>query len=108
MAIYQPKLWGDGSLEFPDGRVFHWKSTNFWVTRWGFADSGENLLFVLKPGVDKPKLSDLFKTQAIVEIDPRGRALAELPLLVLLSWYLMILHQDDAAATTAAVTAAAS
>ena len=108
LAIYQPKFWGDGSLEFPDGRVFHWKSTNFWGTQWGFADSGENLLFALKPGVDKPKLSDLFKTQAIVEIDPRGRALAELPLLVLLGWYLMILHQDDAAATTAAVTAAAS
>ncbi len=29
VAIYQPKFWGDGWLAFPDGRVFHWKSTNF-------------------------------------------------------------------------------
>jgi hypothetical protein len=106
LAIYQPKFWGDGLLEFPDGRVFHWRSTNFWGTQWGFADWDGNSLFALKPGVDKPKLSDLFKTQALVEVEAQGHALAELPLLVLLGWYLMILHQDDAAAATAATTAA--
>jgi hypothetical protein len=108
LAIYQPKFWGDGWLVFPGGRVFHWKSTNFWGTQWGFADSYEDLLFALKPGVDKPKLSNLFKTQALVEVESQAYALPELSLLVLLGWYLVILHQDDVAAASAATTAAAT
>jgi len=48
----------------------------------------------------------LFKTQARVEIDLRGRALPELPLLVLLGWYLIVLQQEDAAAAAATVVVA--
>jgi hypothetical protein len=53
-------------------------------------------------------VSDLFKTQALVEIEPQVYALAELSLLVLLGWYLVILHQDDVAAASAATTPAAT
>jgi hypothetical protein len=108
LAVYQPRFWGDGSLEFRDGRVYRWRATNFWGTQWGFADSDENQLFALKPGVDKPKLSDLLKTQALVEIEPQGHTLPELPLLVLLGWYLMILHHDDTAAIAATTTVTAA
>lgn len=107
LALYWPKFWGDGWLEFVGGSRFHWKATNFWRTEWGFANEQEELLFLLKPGVEKPKLSDLLKTQAVVEIQPGGHHLAELPLLLMLGWYLMILHQEDTTvivATTAAST----
>ncbi len=53
-------------------------------------------------------MSDLFKTQALVEVESQAYALAELSLLVLLGWYLVILHQDDIAAASAATTSAAT
>jgi len=40
-----------------------------------------------------------------VEIGLRGRALPELPLLVLLDWYLIILQKQDAAAVAATTVA---
>lgn len=107
LGVYWPKHWSGGWLEFVKGGKFHWKATNFWGTEWGFCDVQDRLLFVLKPGVEKAKLSDLLKTQAVVEIAPQSHAHAALPLLLLLGWYLMILHQEDTAvtmATTAAVS----
>lgn len=107
VAVYWPKFWGDGWLEYADGSRFHWKSTNFWRTEWGFANAQEQYLFVLKPGVEKSQVSDLLKSQVVVEIASQGHDQAELPLLLMLGWYLAVLHQDDTtmtAATTAAVT----
>jgi len=108
LAVYWPKFWGDGWLEYVKGSRFHWKSTNFWGTEWGFANVQEQLLFVLKPGIEKPKLSDLLKTQAVVEIESQEHSLAELPLLLMLGWYLMILHQEDTMVTVTTTTAAVS
>ena len=59
-----------------------------------------------KPGAEKAKLSELFKNQAVVEVRLEGQAVRELPLLVLLGWYLIILRQDDSAAAAAAAAAA--
>ncbi len=101
-AIYHPKFWDDGWLNCTDGKNFHWKSVNFWETEWGFTNAQEQLLFTLKLGVEKLKFSDILKTQAVVNVDPQGSILAELPLLLMLGWYLMILHQDDTTATTTA------
>ncbi len=104
LAIYQPKFWGDGLLTFTNGPAFHWKSVNLWGTNWGFADAAEKMLYILKPGADKPKLSDIFKTQALLDIDPGVYYAPHLPLLVTLGWYLLVLQQDDTTATTAATT----
>jgi hypothetical protein len=105
LAVYEPKLWGDGVLRFPDGRTYEWKAMNFWGTQWCFADAQGQVVFAFKPERDRPKLSELFKTQADVEVGPAGQGLAELALLVLLGWYLVILQQDDAAAAAAAAAA---
>jgi hypothetical protein len=104
LAVYWPKLWGGGVLECANGSRFQWKSMNFWATTWGFADTREELVFTMKPGAEKSKLSDLLKSQAIVEIGTPSYALAELPLLLMLGWYLMIMQQDDAAITAAVVS----
>ena len=102
LAVFWPKFWGGGTVEFATGGRFQWKSLNFWATSWGFADTREELVFTMKPGAEKPKLSDLLKTQAVVEIGTHSYGLTELPLLLMLGWYLMIMQKDDAA-TTAAV-----
>lgn len=50
----------------------------------------------------------LMKMEGQVDIEPAASALAELPLLAVLGWYLLILFARDAAAagSTAAVVAA--
>ena len=105
LAVYWPTFWGDGWLEYVNGSLFHWKSINFWGTAWGFADPQEQLLFLLKSGSEHPKLADLLKTQAVVGIEPAGQHVPELPLLLSLGWYLMILHLEDSTTTVATTTA---
>jgi hypothetical protein len=96
VAVYQPKGWGSGGeVQFAGGRIFAWKPANFWATRYAFLDGAERAIVTFKPGGEESKWSDLFKFQALVEIDPSADGLEELPLLVSLGWYLMILHHDD-------------
>lgn len=105
VGVFWPKFSGGGWLEFSHGGRFQWKSLNFWASTWGFANPGGELVFTLKPGAEKFKLSDLFRTQAVVEIGTASFGLAELSLLLMLGWYLMIMQQDDAAATVVTTTA---
>ena len=102
-AVYQPKFWGDGYLTFAGGETFHWKPINFWATDWAFYDSSDRVLVKFKSGKEKSKLSDFFKTQAAVDIEPAAAAQPRLPILVALGWYLIILHGQDAAAAGGAV-----
>jgi hypothetical protein len=90
LAVYRPQFWGGGWVEYITGRRFHWKSTSFWGTEWGFFNTQEELLFVLKP-----KLLDLLKVQSIVEIEAPWHDLEELPLLLLLGWYLRVRDSYD-------------
>jgi hypothetical protein len=71
-----------------------------------FAAQDGTPLLALKQGSREGKLSDMFKTQSLVQIHPEARAVPELALLILVGWYLMILRQDDAAAGAAAAAAA--
>ena len=104
LAVYQPKGWGsEGELHFASGRSYLWKPANFWATRYAFVDGAGRPVVTFKPGSEESKLSALFKFQALVEIDPSAGQLQELPLLVSLGWYLMILHHQDAASAGAVV-----
>lgn len=107
LAIYQPKFWGDGTVTFADGTAFRWQPTNFWATEWAFTVADDAPLVRFKSGAEKTRLSDIFKTQALVELEPDESIQPFVPLLVALGMYLIILHQQDAAgavAATAAVT----
>ena len=50
----------------------------------------------------------LVKAKGAVEIQPGARGAPDVPLLVPLGWYLILLHADDAAAASALVAATAS
>lgn len=104
LAVYQPKGWGsEGELQFAGGHIYAWKPANFWATKFNFEDSAGKALVAFKPGSEESRLSDLFKFQALIEVDPSAGQLAELPLLVTLGWYLMILHHEDASSAGAVV-----
>jgi len=104
VAVYQPKGWGaEGELQFAAGRSYQWTSANFWATRFNFVDGAGRTVVAFKPGAEDSKWSDFFKFQALVEIDPSAARLEDLPLLVSLGWYLMILHHQDTASAGAVV-----
>ena len=79
------------------------------LTRIGGASYAEETIREIREGMDKKEVegtfSDLFKKQAMLElhfVKPYGKPL---PVLVVLGFYLRILHQHDAAATCAATSA---
>jgi hypothetical protein len=107
-AVYQPKIWGDGLLTCKSGKAFVWRPINFWATDWAFTDTQENQLLRLKGGLEKEGLRDLFKDQATVELAPAAQEVQELPILVCLGIYLLILRRLDAAAAIAATAGASA
>lgn len=85
LAVYLPKFWGGGRVEFVNGSRFYWKSNSFWGIGRGFYNEVNELLFVLKR-----KQLDLFKIQSDVKIVAQYRDLEELPLLLMLACYLSV------------------
>jgi hypothetical protein len=108
MAVYTPRFWGDGELTFEDGAPpLLWRPTNFWATQWAFGAPAGGLIMEFKTGVPHERLSDIFKTQATVEILDAAEWRPLLPLLLPLGFYLFLMHHEDAAAGAAAISAAA-
>jgi hypothetical protein len=94
VAVYRPRWLGDGSVQFSDGRVYRWRSEDFWATHWCFHDNSGNALLSFQRRVEHVSQSALFRAPALVEVHSVGLALAELPLLMLLGWYVLIFRQQ--------------
>ncbi len=104
LAVYRPKWTGmQGILEIASGQTYLWNTTNFWATRFQFADANGNPLVTFQSGAEDWKISNFFKTQVRMEIDRGAVGVPNLPLLATIGFYLIILQQED---TTAATTAA--
>ncbi len=97
IAVFKPTWTGAGTLSFPDGRTFQWKSLNFWQTDWAWVNPGDH------PFVRLVSKGKMLRLEAAVAIEPLASALPELPLLVLLCWYLMVMAWEDASVSTVAV-----
>ncbi|HWR64659.1 MAG TPA: hypothetical protein VN364_00925 [Bellilinea sp.] len=96
VASFRNNSWsGGGTLELPDGRVFR-ASTNFWQTRLELMTDRDELILSYKD------IGGFFKRTATLVIDPAAASLNELPMVVMLSWYLAVMmYRDSSAATTA-------
>jgi hypothetical protein len=108
LAVYHPKVWGDGHLAFASGRTFVWKPVNFWATDWAFTDAQGVPLMRLKSGLEKEGLRDLLKDQATLELLAASETVEERPILVCLGMYLLILYRIDTAAAVAATAGASA
>ncbi len=95
IATFKNNTWkGGGSLFLTDGRQVL-ANTNFWQTHYEFkTESGLPLISFKSGGV--------FHINAIVEILPDAASFLELPWLVILGWYLVIMLRNESA-TAAAV-----
>ncbi len=95
LASFKNNTWkGGGTLELQDGRIFR-ANTNFWMTKYSFqTEQGDDL-------VNFRQISG-FRLSGVVEIQPAAQGITELPMMVMLGWYLIIMMHNDAAAASAA------
>ncbi len=97
LASFKNNTWKNGgTLEFPDGRKFL-ASTNFWQTKYDFRTETGEILF------SYTQIGGVLHESALVEISPQAAEIPELPWMVLLGWYLVVMMRQDSAAVAAAV-----
>ena len=89
LAVYHPDWIGNGRVELPGGKAWRWKCLGFWRSRYGFVDEAEQPIVEFHANTLKVPPS------AEVVIAHGGLKLPELPLLVVLGWYVTILTFDD-------------
>jgi hypothetical protein len=90
VATFRNNTWSSGgSLELEAGRKIM-ATSNFWQTQYQFQTESEEALVRFKS-------SGLIRVHSAVEITPAGTRLRELPLLVLLGFYLVVMMRSDAA-----------
>jgi hypothetical protein len=101
IAIFRPHWAGGGTLELADGRAVRLASANFWQSEWVWQEKD-------RPVIRFKGRHGIVKAKGAVEIQPGAAGLPDIPLLVLLGWYLILLHADDAAAASTAAGVAAA
>ena len=96
-AVFHNNTWkGGGTLEMPDGQKFY-ATTNFWGSKWSFQTEEEQPLIHFNNQWGLILSSDVLITPAAVH-------LPELPLLVLLGWYLFVMMYLNSAVAIASPT----
>jgi hypothetical protein len=93
VATFRDSTWKQGgTLELSDGRRYL-ASTNFWSTKYDISsESGE-------PLISFERIGGLFHMSTEVRIHAEAAHKPELPWMVMLGWYLIVLmHRDHAAA----------
>ncbi len=104
-AVYTPRWSGqEGEVVLATGERLRFGTANFWGTRFALGDAEGRTIATLGPEPDARRLSDLFRTQALVSVDPSAAVRSDLALLLLFAWYLVVLHHEDAATTAVIVT----
>ena len=90
-AVFKLSRWGDGSgvLQLPDGRKLS-ATTNFWRTEYQFSNEAGELLLHLSGG-------GVLRQNANVAVHTRVARLPELPWLVMLGLFLLVIARADAA-----------
>ncbi len=95
VATMEPSWTGSGPVQFSDGRGYRWTKTSFWRSEWTMAAQDGRILIQFLPRAS-------LRMRAMVVVDPSARSICELPVLLLLGWYLLVLMSQDAAVAVAA------
>lgn len=85
VAVFKPSWTGGGTLELMESRVLRLGAANFWHSQWDWLDSSGKALVHFKSHLG------MFRMEGQVDIESEAATLSELPLLVMLGWYLLIL-----------------
>lgn len=93
---------GDGMLSLVIGREYQWFRTKVFSNSWAFADKNDVVLLEIHDWMR------CFKHEAEVKLRIGVTSLPELPLLILIGWYLAYMNIQDAAAAVAAACVVAT
>lgn len=77
-----------GELRFQDGRVFIWKQSNFWGTKWAWATEDDLPIIGFEIG-------GFMRVNSSLRLDPGIEDMPSLPLLIFLGWYIYTLYRQD-------------
>lgn len=84
-----------GRLTFNDGRVFNWRQSNLWGTKWVWTDENNTPVLGFQD-------SGFLRYNGEMSIAPLAEDMPSLALLVFLGWYLRSLQRQDASAVVVA------
>lgn len=94
IAVFKNNTWsGGGTLELPDGRQLP-ATTNFWQTQIELQNTAGEVLVRFKRG-------GVIHLSAAVEIQHVASSMPELPWMVMLGCYLIVMMEGDGAAAAA-------
>jgi hypothetical protein len=102
IATFQPGWAGGGTLDLDPGKQLRFGAANFWHSQWDWIDAQN------QPLVHFKSHQGLLKVEGEVAIEPGAIKSPEMPLLVVLGWYLLVLFARDAATSMAGVSAAST
>jgi hypothetical protein len=92
-AVFTPAWRGGGALELSQGRLLRFGAVNFWRSHWDWSDTATQASLV-----HFKSHARLMKMEGQVDIETKAATYSELPLLVVLGWYLIILSARNSAA----------
>jgi hypothetical protein len=98
IASFAPGWAGGGTLDQGSGGQLRLGAANFWHSQWDWID-GQN-----QPLVHFKSHQGLLKVEGEVKIEAAAIERPDLPLLVVLGWYLLVLFGKDAAAASASAS----
>ena len=102
VAVFKPAWTGGGTLEIPQGRQLRFGAANFWHSQWDWLDAQN------QPLVHFKSHQGLLKVEGEVTIEASAVKSPDLPLLVVVGWYLLVLFARDAAESSLVVSAASA
>jgi hypothetical protein len=96
IITYEPNFTGTkGMMRMHNGEMLELKATNFWGSEWSLLNMrGEVFL--------QFHLKGMIRHGSSVAVQPAALDRKDLPLLLLFSWYIIVLHQQDSAAGASA------
>jgi hypothetical protein len=86
LGLFHPDWTGGGRLEL--GRQLRFGASGFWRPQWDWMDGDQPLVHFERRG--------MFKLESHVQIEKAVAASPDVPLLVVLGWYLLVLAALDA------------
>ncbi|MGD8760137.1 MAG: hypothetical protein PVJ07_07770, partial [Anaerolineales bacterium] len=92
IAIFEKNWFGEGRLIFADGHSYEWFRTKAFWNHWALATAEDEVVFEIRDA------TRWFKHQADVVLHSAAEVEKELPLLILIGWYLVVMAIQDSAA----------
>lgn len=100
VAVFDKGWFGEGTLSLYDGRSMQWFRTKAFCNYWALANEDDETILEVREGMN------WFKHEADVVLCSGAEGESELPLLVLICWYLVFMSIQDSAAAVAATSSA--